>query len=225
LNKKGPYSRFFIYVWAYEQGELSKRAMGSAAGPSGPGPNLNSNSDAVEAEGVPEKEEGEGEKIQDVLVPWVLKPNNTPKPKPKVKTPAPSKRTRKPKSPTAGIEGNESQQSPISQLKELSVKIDEAGAESGGAEAPGGAEEIPGAEGEGEKVYHRYYHLFIRHELRNLVIQAGKEEGYRILPDAASEAQGEDLDVGIKWLRVREVGWEADNWFLEGEVGVGPYLE
>jgi hypothetical protein len=192
--------------------------MGSAAGPSGPGSNLNSTSDAgagVEAEGVREEEGEEGEKIQDVLVPWVLKPNNTPKPKskPKVKTPAPSKRTRKSKTP-AGIE--EDPPIPELELKELKLEQDEAEAE--------GEINGPEAEGEGEKVYHRYYHLFIRHELRDLVVQAGEEEGYRILPDAQSEAQREDLDEGIKWLRVREVGWEADNWYLEGEVGVGPYL-
>jgi tRNA (uracil-5-)-methyltransferase TRM9 len=201
LNQKGPYSRFFIYVWAYEQGELS--AMGSAS---------TSTSTPVEGAGAvdetgPERStcdvQGADEKVQDVLVPWVLKGPTSTQTKPKPKTKSKSK-TRKQKS-TATIEA-----------EEVELPTPEPEPEAGG-------------EGEGDKVYHRYYHLFVQGELRDLVLNAGKEEGYRILEDDAAESKpGLDLANlsidGGKWLRIRGQGWEADNWWLEAEVGVGPYI-
>lgn len=134
--------RFFIYVWAWEQGPESKRKMGSRAG---------------------------GEVVQDVMVPWVVKPGP--------------------------------------------------GKKKGGKGGRGGRGRKEGEDGEGEvkaekdeeedkdKVYHRYYHLFVEGELRALVEAAGRSEGY-----AVGEAGG-------KFLRVVSEGWEADNWWIEGEVG------
>lgn len=58
-----------------------------------------------------------------------------------------------------------------------------------------------------DTVYHRYYHLFVKDELRELVHTAAQEEGFNL-----NGGQG-------KWLRVVAEGWEADNWWIEGEVG------
>jgi tRNA (uracil-5-)-methyltransferase TRM9 len=76
--------------------------------------------------------------------------------------------------------------------------------------------EIP--KGEPSQVLHRYYHLFIEGELRDLIISAGKELGYLIL----EESGGSEPGKSDKWLRIKGVGWEADNWWIEGEVGIGP---
>ncbi|ORY32170.1 hypothetical protein BCR39DRAFT_524449 [Naematelia encephala] len=69
------------------------------------------------------------------------------------------------------------------------------------------------------QVFQRYYHLFVAGELRDLVSSAAEAEGYRVL-------QGDDRSGGClrgtdKWLRIRAEGWEADNWWIEGEVGLG----
>lgn len=157
----------------------------------------------------PERSTGDGdvqgaeEKVQDVLVPWVLKGPTSTQTKPKPKTKSKSK-PRKQKS-TATIEAEEVDLPTLEPEPEA------------------------GREGEGDKVYHRYYHLFVQGELRDLVLHAGKEEGYRILEDDTAESKP-DLDLanlsidGGKWLRIRGEGWEADNWWLEAEVGVGPYM-
>jgi hypothetical protein len=79
-----------------------------------------------------------------------------------------------------------------------------------------------------------------------LVEQAAREEGFVLRParvvesegkgEGESEGEGEGVDErcgagqdgdaerrtrgdAAKWLRVVDVGWEADNWWLEGEVG------
>ncbi|WVR09279.1 hypothetical protein IAU60_006344 [Kwoniella sp. DSM 27419] len=127
LSRDAPRARFMIYVWAYEQGQGSKRKMGQMA--------------------------TGGDKVQDVLVPWVYS---------------------QPGSRQAGTP-----QSP--------------------------------------QVFHRYYHLFVEGELKEMVLEAGALEGFAILPDGTDEP----APTTGKWLRVRGVGWEADNWWLEGEVGVG----
>jgi len=165
------------------------------------------------------------EKIQDVLVPWVLRSKPKPRPKPKSKPKSKSK----PSSTTTLSNDNEDQNEntkndPVDEKEE---------------------------EKEEEKVFNRYYHLFIEGELRDLIHQAGEEEGYRILPPISSsstpsssslpsststststsipsttstkndqkEINGESGDG--KWLRIRGEGWEADNWWVEAEVGVG----
>jgi tRNA (uracil-5-)-methyltransferase TRM9 len=83
--------------------------------------------------------------------------------------------------------------------------------------------------GEEDIIHHRYYHLFIKGELREMVLEAAKAEGYRT-PDedeggnggsAGEEDYGGSGDEA--WLRVRGEGWEADNWWIEAEVGKGPY--
>ena len=152
-----PYSRFMIYVWAYEQGENSKRKMGTAAG----------------AEGSAD------EKVQDVLVPWVL----TPKPVKKEKVIKPRR-----------VRGE-----PVVEQEAAPVPV----------------ETVPV---EGPKVFHRYYHLFVKGELGDNVRQAGRDGGYEVVEAEDGEAVGKD----IKWLRIVGEGWEADNWWLEGEVGIGP---
>lgn len=69
------------------------------------------------------------------------------------------------------------------------------------------------------KVYHRYYHLFVEGELRDLIREAAGEEGYTFIPN---EHPGKDIGEGEEWARSRGEGWEADNWWFEGEVGIGP---
>lgn len=99
-----------------------------------------------------------------------------------------------------------------------------------------GGEESNKAEGEREesKVFHRYYHLFIAGELRELLKEAGREEGYMLIDKDTEEdgempergnrradktAEGNNGD-GRKWLRIRGEGWEIDNWWIEGEVAL-----
>lgn len=145
-----------IYVWAYEQGENSKRKMGTAA--DGPGQ--------------------ENTKVQDVLVPWVL----TPKPAKKEKVPKPRR-----------ARGEPVVEDEVTAMPEP-VPVEEA------------------------KVFHRYYHLFVKGELGDNVRQAGRDEGYEIV----RVDEGGAVERNIKWLRIVGEGWEADNWWLEGEVGIGP---
>lgn len=75
------------------------------------------------------------------------------------------------------------------------------------------------------EVLHRYYHLFVEGELRELVVSAATEGGYHILPDGGSGSSeavdSGQLGIDQKWMRIRGVGWEADNWWIEGEVGRG----
>ncbi|TXT15931.1 hypothetical protein VHUM_00434 [Vanrija humicola] len=118
-----PPARFFIYVWAYEQGPNSRRKMGSLAGAA-------------------------DDKTQDFLVPWVLAP--------------------------------------------LRAK----------------GEHVP----DNQQVFHRYYHLFVEGELRQLVEGAARDAGFALL------REGEGGEAGAKHLRVVAEGWEADNWWLEAEV-------
>lgn len=109
--------------------------------------------------------------VQDVLVPWVLKPNSKPIPK----------------STIAGqIKTNEQPE-------------------------------------EEETVYHRYYHLFVKDELRDLVCAAAQEEGYRVIRSPSSPGVGGEGKGEGQWMRIRGEGWEADNWWIEAEVGEGPY--
>ncbi|WVW85209.1 hypothetical protein I302_107247 [Kwoniella bestiolae CBS 10118] len=203
------YSKFMIYVWAYEQGTMSKRKMGTLTNSSPgstPAPETTHpasqpqpiNADQAQA---PEQDKGDNdgqsgesgvkeieEKIQDLLVPWVYsKPPPAPGPAPKpVDTSYDQTQTKS----TAEGEGQEAKPEP--------------------------------------KVYHRYYHLFLQGELRQLVIDSALEDDYVVLEDGTSD---EDLQAQLiqsrkdeergktKWLRVRGVGWEADNWWIEGEVG------
>lgn len=109
---------------------------------------------------------GDGEKVQDVLVPWILQ------------TPRHSTST------------------------EGAIGGDEDGTE--------------------RKTFHRYYHLFKAGELRDLVHDAAREEGYTIVEEEDGTAGGSGMKSDVKWVRVRGEGWEADNWWLEGEVGIGP---
>ena len=152
------------------------------------------------------------ERVQDVLVPWVYQPKPLPsEKKPKEKG---RKRTQIPN------------QSPASNLKSQPNHL-ETGNTTETSATPEPAEPIPDAvpaQPEAQ-VFHRYYHLFVRGDLRGLVERAAVEGGYVVLPDLGQDgitAQEGEVDVGgKKWVRIREVGWEADNWWIEGEVGRG----
>jgi tRNA (uracil-5-)-methyltransferase TRM9 len=168
-------------------------------------------------------------KIQDVLVPWVLR--SKPKPKPKPKSKPKSKSGLKSKTP-ASLDSkpneNEDEHTTSDQVDEKNGTGPQK--EEAEEEAQNGEKE------EEEQVFNRYYHLFVEGELRDLIHQAGMEEGYRILPsscstisDPTSTSTSTDSDPQEtesttetgRWLRIRGEGWEADNWWVEAEVGVG----
>ncbi|WWC90335.1 uncharacterized protein L201_005268 [Kwoniella dendrophila CBS 6074] len=226
LSSSPTYSKFMIYVWAYEQGTLSKRRMGTLTNSSpnstpsvpntshpatSPPPITESNNQSILNQQMTDPNESAKEetntetgvkeieeKIQDLLVPWVY---SKPPPGPTLRsknTPIPSDSNPNPDSTETTQQQQQQQQ-----------------------------EEQPEP-----KVYHRYYHLFIEGELKELVKQAAKEDDYLILPDGTNadnlettlkEHRGESSNDSNgeqkKWLRVRGVGWEADNWWIEGEVG------
>jgi len=199
--------------------------MGAKAGPVGA-------SQLDERDGEPEHGEGEeveeGERIQDVLVPWVLK--SKPKSKPKIKSKPRTKSTPNVSAST-------------STTTEIEIETQDGTAQQGDdVVEENEKKEQEEDEEEEEKVFNRYYHLFIQGELRELIIEAGLEEGYRILPSHSSSSSSspsstttttttptdfkdEDKDTekedNEKWLRIRGEGWEADNWWVEAEIGVG----
>jgi len=179
---------------------------------------------------------GGRERVQDVLVPWVLKSNST-------------SSKRKPKSSSSS--------KPTAQSKPT---INGTQTSQGTATNTDAGEEPEGEKGEEEKVYHRYYHLFVQGELRELIHEAGEEDGYRIIPStpppssSASESLsnsdiplsslsispsttsstptmtkttslGNELGRDDKWLRIKGEGWEADNWWVEAEVGIGRIVD
>ena len=176
--------------------------------------------------------EGEGrieEKIQDVLVPWVLR--SKPKPKPKSKSQPKSKSKSKRPSTLETLDQNPSQNG---NDNTSGIPEEEIGADQEKTEE----QQEKMEEEEEEKVFNRYYHLFIEGELRDLIHQAGEEEGYRILPSSCSitsdpistststdrnpqETESTTETETGRWLRIRGEGWEADNWWVEAEVGVG----
>jgi tRNA (uracil-5-)-methyltransferase TRM9 len=187
-----------------------------------------------------EGEERIEEKIQDVLVPWVLRSKPKPKSKSKPKTKSHPKSESTPhstSSPNQNGNGDDSGNTTSDPVDEE----DRADQEKEEQREEGEEEE----EKEEEKVFNRYYHLFIEGELRDLIHQAGKEEGYRILPPISSSPSPSSTPSSLpvstttkndkkeindgdgdgpgngKWVRIRGEGWEADNWWVEAEVGVG----
>lgn len=178
-------ARFLIYVWAFEQGENSKRKMGVLAPLQPQGSEPTSEEQDTTATG----DEGKDAR-QDVMVPWVLQP----KPVPKIKV---AKKTEK-KDRGRRTEGAR----PIP--------------ESAAPPHPSEAQPTADAQPRSLQVFHRYYHLFVQGELSALVQDAGRAEGFTVVdspPLLKGEASG-------KWLRVIEEGYEKDNWWLEGEVGL-----
>lgn len=196
---------------------------------------------------------GKEEKIQDVLVPWVLK--NKPKPKPKSKpTQSKSKQNSQSQSqlPIDPQDEAATNTTKINDKKDVRRVGNDNGPVSEDKKEEGEEKEEEEKEEtqEEEKVFNRYYHLFIEGELRDLIFEAGIAEGYRILPSAESSSssipsttttsststkqtttnpgnqipdhrENEDENENGKWLRIRGEGWEADNWWVEAEVGVG----
>lgn len=156
LRRTAPHSRFLIYVWAFEQGENSKRKMGTLGGDS-------------------------TANAQDVLVPWVLQPLQQQQSKPRQK--------RRPK----GQRGEPAAEEPSA--------------------APPAVEPAPTPPA--PQVYHRYYHLFVSGELEQLVADAASIEGFGVVTTAPSSESSPG-----PWLRIVKSGYERDNWWLEGEVGL-----
>jgi tRNA (uracil-5-)-methyltransferase TRM9 len=179
-------ARFLIYVWAFEQGENSKRKMGVLA-PLQDGPK-SEEQDTM-------RQDEEKETRQDVMVPWVLQP----KPIPKAKVPKTEKKHR-------GRRGEASEPIPESPAAPQDPPTE-----------PQPVESQPAAEPPQPQVFHRYYHLFVKGELATLVQDAGRAEGFTVV-DSVPTGTGEK--EGGKWLRVVEEGYEKDNWWLEGEVGL-----
>lgn len=139
---------------------------------------------------------GEGEVVQDVLVPWVVKPGPGEGRKARGGPGAQTGRGRGAKANTErrGEEGDGG-----------AAPVEEEGA----AGEKKGEESAPeGPRVEEDKVYNRYYHLFVKGELRELVERAAADEGFKV-----GSPQG-------RYMRVVSEGWEADNWWIEGEVGL-----
>jgi tRNA (uracil-5-)-methyltransferase TRM9 len=150
----------------------------------------------------------EKERVQDVLVPWVYQaPPSQPSPIPVSRT-KPSSNSSVPRSDAT--KRNEGDEVKIAAAKPVG---DEGAGEEGGGEA-------------GPKVFHRYYHLFVAGELRKLVEDAGREEGLNVIHQGGQDNKiDENIEADIgeqdRWMSVVGEGWEADNWWLEGEVGIG----
>ena len=198
-----------LYVWAYEQGSNSRRKMGTTA--------VGIDTSVTEEEtlrkstsslSINGKKPETGEKatrIQDVLVPWVL-PVKRGLSKSTTKTTA----TTTTRTTVVSKEDSHSPNHPAS-IKEDAAK---------GREAKLEPEPEP-------EILHRYYHLFVEGELRALVEEAGQAEGYRLVNNDVGDVSGlgngsskHEEEAG-KWLYIKAVGWEADNWWLEGDVGLG----
>lgn len=169
-----------IYVWAYEQGKLSKRNIGTRgnketktvketmkearATPGVLGCRLSSESGAVDGQ---DQDQADKAKVQDLLVPWVVKPN-----RPKTKA------EREKEQASSAVE---------------------------------------------EQVFHRYYHLFLDGELQDLIEAAAVQEGYEYLGLHMGAIDEKPAAVALgksKWLRLTGLGWEMDNWWIKGQVGV-----
>jgi tRNA (uracil-5-)-methyltransferase TRM9 len=199
-----------IYVWAYEQGEGSKRKMGKRAARNdddgaGAADHITQQTEAMTLTNTDVKKE---DIVQDVLVPWVLQP---PRPASTRQPGRPgARRKKRPATTTNGEQGAE---------------YDEADQEGKLEPAPQPTETAV----EEPKVYHRYYHLFLRGELRELVVTAAREDGYEVVPDPQEQSDGTREPTTAsgpgeedgKWMRVLKEGWEADNWWIECEVGRG----
>ncbi|WVO14619.1 hypothetical protein L204_102256 [Cryptococcus depauperatus] len=215
LSRSPPYARFMIYVWAFEQGKDSRRKMGSTA--------------VVSSEGGTElRSDGATtfEKVQDVLVPWVLRPIKGESNR-KVKSQPQSSRKNQTQS---GSSPSFTHNSPSSVLKDKVSAY--SGCENDQDGEIGGHEKAEEVKKE-PKIFYRYYHLFTKDELYSLVESAAVAESFEVLTfqsqtDVSDASRGNlpssselNLDQkDRKWLKVRGIGWEADNWWIEGEVGL-----
>ncbi|KAJ9109345.1 hypothetical protein QFC21_000674 [Naganishia friedmannii] len=220
-------SRFLIYVWAFEQGENSKRKMGVLASMTQP-TQANQESEkqhsTADKNSIGETTSKEGIIAQDVMVPWVLQPKVQPK------TKNPKKQEKKSRGPrgkgvpdaATGTAASGTQEQATTTLPRTpGVAIEESGqADFATPAAP--------------QVFHRYYHLFVKGELKDLVEDAGRAEGFTIVQQQPAKSNSPQ-DSGLpsdatlladgsgapgKWLRIVEEGYEKDNWWLEGEVGL-----
>lgn len=188
--------------------------MGATAAPTDE-PAIQTGSMSSEKGDGPAEQEGKKGRVQDVLVPWVLQNRTKGKIKPKAVVPP-----GRPSDPITAESNSVAESVPVS-----------------AAQAGLSSTEMATEKEEPEtQVFHRYYHLFVRGELRELVEEAVMEEGYIVRdgqdPDITGISDGtEDIRRGIeeletegpkrkKWFRVVKEGWEADNWWLEGEVGL-----
>jgi tRNA (uracil-5-)-methyltransferase TRM9 len=215
-------SRFLIYVWAFEQGENSKRKMGVLASAT---PVLQADQkeetghNATDKDSVAETTSKEGTIAQDVMVPWVLQPKVQPKSK------IPKKQAKKPRGPR-GNGATNTVPATVATGTDKHETTNPSETTTSAMKESGQADQLKPA---APQVFHRYYHLFVKGELRDLVSDAGRAEGFTIVqqqPTEAENSQASSLPRHAsapeqrKWLRVVEEGYEKDNWWLEGEVGL-----
>jgi tRNA (uracil-5-)-methyltransferase TRM9 len=205
-----------IYVWAFEQGENSKRKMGVLAEPGEPTgeqgemeAELGGTETSAQGTGADVGEGKDTVKAQDVMVPWVLQPKPVPK---TARQPRKAERRRR-------LQDGGNTSVDASRTTEGAESI-----ESIESTAPQPTEPTQQAQPE-PQVFHRYYHLFIHGELRALVEHAAREEGFDLVGEVPVEASEIGSGHGGrqgngKWARVVAEGYEKDNWWLEGEVGL-----
>lgn len=192
--------------------------MGVLAPASGSGSSGTPGEGGVEEEGGV----GGGKGDQDVLVPWVLQEDQKKKEKKRKRKVVPRTTTSK----QNGKSGEDHQ-------------VDRNDGDDGVQQEDVAAEpEMVGDEPTPDpprQVYHRYYHLYTEGELREDVIRAAEGMGFDVITlprdsdnsadknkDADEETelhQGKKIPGG-KWLKVTGEGYEKDNWYLEGEVGL-----
>jgi tRNA (uracil-5-)-methyltransferase TRM9 len=184
-----------------------------------PGPSGTSGVDG----GQEEEEEGGlggGKGDQDVLVPWVLQEDQKKKEKKRKRKVVPRPRAATFKGNVKPGEDEEDQGEVVVETDQVDIEVVVVKDES-----------IPDPP---RQVYHRYYHLYTKGELKEDVIRAAEGMGFDVitLPRDHSESINENEDavegkvyqgkkiVGGKWLKVTGEGYEKDNWYLEGEVGL-----
>lgn len=159
----------------------------------------------------------EKERVQDVLVPWVLTPPQLKKAKGtggKAGAAKGGKGVDASRRAARGEEEGAEEKVAPSPVPEPAPAAATTETERPPAEAPGPDE---------PQVFHRYYHLFVKDELRDLVERAAREDAFAVRGDSSDDVIEGGVAKGVgggKWMRIVAEGWEADNWWIEGEVGL-----
>ena len=66
---------------------------------------------------------------------------------------------------------------------------------------------VKGSRGESPRVFKRFYHMFVKGELRELVIHAARDLGLQV-------GARDDVD-GVRGLEIVQDGWQRSNYYVE----------